>query len=1247
MLAPGGRLVAITSRNCIPNSTDWHRAFGDISPQIAFTAAIDGHAYARRGTSFDTRLTVLDNTTKTPASFDPSLCVADAGALLDTIAKHLPPRDTLQTTDQCPQTDLFNATTKAISKPRAAVNKTVSTPTPSAPTKITTAALEYTIPAPSDRTTSLRPTDDAGPYQVWESNTVHIPNAQPHPTPLVQSAAMAAVPHPTPSYQPILPTNLATDALLSDAQLESVILAGQAFSHRLNTEYEIASDWETTRNTTSETNPPISDDTADGTVTYSDPVQFRRGWMLGDGTGCGKGRQVSAIIFDNWQRGIRRTLWLSQSDKLLDDARRDWSAIGGDPAQVFPITKFKQGVAISPSDGILFATYSTLRSPSRQGKQSRLEQIIAWLAGSLDEDQRHAFNGVIVFDEAHAMANAASAKTSRGQSKPSQQGRAGLRLQNALPDARIMYVSATGATTLPGLAYATRLGLWGSDKTPFQTRNEFLTAMESGGVAAMEVVARDLKALGLYQARALSYTGVEVEILEHPITAEQHRVYDSYANAFKIIHANLKQALENTGITEDSKTLNKNAKAAAMSAFEGSKQRFFGHLITSMKCPTLLKTIAADLDAGHAPVVQLVSTGEALLERRISEIPPSEWKDLTIDLTPREYILEYLAHSFPTHLYETFTDDDGNEASRPVFDDDNNPVQCQQAIADRDALIQRLSALPPLQSALDQIIHHFGHDTVAEITGRTRRVLRITDDAGQRFAIHTRPPSSNLTEAAEFINGGKNILVFSLAGGIGRSYHADLHFNNTARRIHYLLEPGWRADQAIQGLGRTHRTHQASAPLFRPVTSNIKGERRFIATIAKRLDSLGAITRGQRNSQTAMGANNATLFRAADNFESIYAKAALRQFYLALYLGRIDNWSISDFETATGLKLTYETELKEDLPPMHTFLNRLLALPIDEQNSLFSELEDRIEANINQAVEAGTYELGVETVIADSLTITSREPAFTHEGTDLTTDIVEILRRNRITPLTADQATTYYTEDKAANHYAELMTNSRSNHATLVVSAPYITQDDGTVQQRVRLLRPTSSITVPLDSLEASHWSPADEPTWRRLWDDEIKTLPTHHESRFWLVTGLLLPIWDRLPPQSMRVRRLITDAGDHLLGRLLYADEITALRDALGLETAPDLTPDELHAAILSNGSTITLHNGWRLTRRLTRRLIMGLHRVELEGPIDTHLPRLTRIGCVTELINWTNRLFVPAPHVLAQIINAWPIKTANQTTS
>jgi P-loop containing NTP hydrolase pore-1 len=35
-------------------------------------------------------------------------------------------------------------------------------------------------------------------------------------------------------------------------------------------------------------------------------VRFRRGWFLGDGTGAGKGRQVAAIILDNWLRPAPR-----------------------------------------------------------------------------------------------------------------------------------------------------------------------------------------------------------------------------------------------------------------------------------------------------------------------------------------------------------------------------------------------------------------------------------------------------------------------------------------------------------------------------------------------------------------------------------------------------------------------------------------------------------------------------------------------------------------------------------------------------------------------------------------------------------------------------------------------------------------------------------------------------------------------------------------------------------------------------
>ena len=129
----------------------------------------------------------------------------------------------------------------------------------------------------------------------------------------------------------------------------------------------------------------------------------------------------------------------------------------------------------------------------------------------------------------------------------------------------------------------------------------------------------------------------------------------AYAGAFKVIHHNINEALKATGIVEGNSTLNKNAKSAALSAFEGAKQRFFGHLLTAMKCPSLIRAIEADLDTGRSAVVQLVSTGEALMEWRIAEIPASEWDDLSVDLTPHETVIEFLAHAFPVQLQEPFT----------------------------------------------------------------------------------------------------------------------------------------------------------------------------------------------------------------------------------------------------------------------------------------------------------------------------------------------------------------------------------------------------------------------------------------------------------------------------------------------------------------------------------------------------------------------------------------------------------------
>jgi hypothetical protein len=142
--------------------------------------------------------------------------------------------------------------------------------------------------------------------------------------------------------------------------------------------------------------------------------------------------------------------------------------------------------------------------------------------------------GVIAFDEAHEMGGVAGGEGAMGAKKGSQQGICGVLLQNHLPDARVLYASATGASDVNNLAYAVRLGLWGPE-TAFADREAFISGIRKGGIAAMELVARDLKATGLYTSRALSFAGVEYDILRHQLTPEQIAIYDTYADAWAVL----------------------------------------------------------------------------------------------------------------------------------------------------------------------------------------------------------------------------------------------------------------------------------------------------------------------------------------------------------------------------------------------------------------------------------------------------------------------------------------------------------------------------------------------------------------------------------------------------------------------------------------------------------------------------------------------------------------------------------------
>lgn len=641
--------------------------------------------------------------------------------------------------------------------------------------------------------------------------------------------------------------------------------------------------------------------------------------------------------------------------------------------------------------------------------------------------------------------------------------------------------------------------------------------------------------------------------------------------------------------------------------------------------PTLIRAIEDELALGHSAVVQLVSTSEAMLDRRLAALTPDESANLDIDLSPREQLVDYLTNAFPTRQMAVFRDNSGELRSRPAIGEDGNPLLSQEAIRIRDGLVERLCAMPPIATALDELIRHFGTGRVAEVTGRTRRI--VTDPTG-RQKIERLSPLARIAETEAFQNGDKDILVFSGAGGTGRSYHSDRGCRSAhRRRVHFLLEPGWRAPAAIQGLGRTHRTNQMLPPIFRPVTTNCKGERRFISTIARRLDALGALTRGQRQ------AGSQNLFDPADNLESDYAKDALHQWYHLLHAGKLTSTTLGAFEKMTGLTLTNGEggELLERLPPIQRWLNRLLALRIATQDAIFEEFFGLIQARIDAAREAGTLDLGVETIKATRIDLLSdivihREPI---SGAETRLQKLDLHLKRSVTTFDRLMKVWSGTEDIA------FLRNGRSGRVALRVPSWSTMDEEGRPIPMCQLVRPTGHDRAMLENLARSFWQRIDEASFRAFWDAEVDQarekvdIETVH-----IATGLLLPVWDKLPEDDVRVWRIVDEAtGESRLGRIISAEMLSATAASFNVADAVRLSPADMVAAAASaDGAPIAALPG----ARLLRVQVNDQPRLEIRGYPFDRLDWLKSLGCFTEIISYKTRLFVPvdrATEVLAAI--------------
>ena len=112
--------------------------------------------------------------------------------------------------------------------------------------------------------------------------------------------------------------------------------------------------------------------------------------------------------------------------------------------------------------------------------------------------------------------------------------------------------------------------------------------------------------------------------------------------------------------------------------------------------------------------------------------------------------------------------------------------------------------------------------------------------------------------------------------------------------------------------------------------------------------------------------------------------------------------------------------------------------------------------------------------------------------------------------------------------------------------------DDGKVEARTRLIRPMARETVSVERFNRSHWRKATQEEFAPLWEAECARVPEFSESEFHIITGLLLPIWDRLPAENMRVYRFETDDGERVIGRLVTPEALDRVYEGLGVDGRP-----------------------------------------------------------------------------------------------
>jgi P-loop containing NTP hydrolase pore-1/C-terminal domain on Strawberry notch homologue len=673
------------------------------------------------------------------------------------------------------------------------------------------------------------------------------------------------------------------------------------------------------------------------------------GMIIGDQTGIGKGRIAASMIRYGVEQGVQ-PIFITEKANLFSDIYRDLVAIGSAHLVPFIVNSRESKTDIKDEDGevvyqslpaadqmrifegkkvpknfnFVVATYSQFNSPDKKPTKPAFLNAIA-------EDN------IVIMDEAH---------------NSSGSGNTGNFMQSALSKARgVVFLSATFAKRPDNMPiYAMKTSI----RDASMSRDSLIEAITKGGVALQEILASQLVAEGQMIRRERSFEGVEVNYVTLEEKEQEHKAIAD--NITSIVRDIIK--FQTTYVDEIVDELDDIAVAEGkqVEIREGTSQagvdnlpyfskvfNVINQMLFSIKAEAVAERAIARLKEGKKPVIAFASTMGSFIEQMENDAGLSVTDGDTINAD----FLVVLQKGLDGILRYTETDADGQKIFKK-FEISEFPIEAQyeyNRISDRIKEAATGITISPIDVIIKKITDA-GYK-VAEVTGR-KYELQINPKTNKALIITRRRVNTN-DAFRQFNNNEVDVLLINQSGSTGASAHAIITPKvpkaQVRQRVMIVLQAELDINTEVQKRGRINRTGQIFKPIYDYVNSAIPAEKRLMMMLQKKLKSLDANTTSNQKSSTKILDVPDFLNKYGDRIVAEYLK---------------ENQEVNMLlDDPLGLA-TREVDGAELEDAAHKVSGRVAVLSIAMQQDFYNEISIRYNEFVEYLKQTGEYDLEVE-----------------------------------------------------------------------------------------------------------------------------------------------------------------------------------------------------------------------------------------------------------------------------------------------